>query len=241
VSRAPVAVAVAVAAALAVAAAPDRASARDAQECRGLQVCIPVAGPWVVVPEPARGARLSSVQYQLPCRKGSVVGGTDALVSDPWLDLAFLGSLGSPLAPGITAHANAVFIGTYVGPQRRPSTFRPYLGCVPASGGGGRSTVAFPQLRPGQPLIRRARNVVVPAAFPVTATETCGGGERLVGSGVALAFRGESPPAVEAAADVHAKKAEFEGRVVVTAYRGFAVPLRARVEVQIQALCARRG
>jgi len=230
-----------VAAALAVAALPGTAGARDAQECRGLQVCIPIAGPWVVVPQPRAGARLSSVQYQLPCRKGSVVGGTDALVSDPWVDVSFLGSLGSPLGPGITAHANAVFIGTYVGPQSRPSTFRPYIGCVPATGGGGRSTTAFPQLRPGQPLLRRARNVVVPAALPITATLTCGGGERLVGSGVALAFRSETPPAVEAAADVHAKKAEIEGRVVVTASRGFAVPTSGRVEVQIQALCARRG
>ena len=81
----------------------------------------------------------------------------------------------------------------------------------------------------------------MPAAFPITATETCGAGERLVGSGVALAFRSETPPAVEAAADVHARKAELEGRVVVTASRGFAVPRTARVEVQIQALCARRG
>ena len=101
--------------------------------------------------------------------------------------------------------------------------------------------VALPQLRPGQPLVRRARNVVVSAALPITATETCAAGERLVGSGVALAFRGETPPAVEAAADVHAKKAEIEGRVIVTASRGFAVPVKARVEVQIQALCARRG
>ena len=231
----------AAASALAVAALPGTATARDAQECRGLMVCIPVAGPWVVVPQPRGGARMSSVQYQLPCRKGSVVGGTDALVSDPWIDVSFLGSLGSPLGPGITAHANAVFIGTYVGSLRRPSTFRPYIGCVPASGGGGRSTTALPQLRPGQPLLRRARNVVVSAALPITATLTCGGGERLVGSGVALAFRSETPPAVEVAADVHAKKAELEGRVIVTASRGFAVPTSARVEVQIQALCARRG
>jgi hypothetical protein len=217
------------------------AGARDAQECRGLQVCIPIAGPWVVLPEFARGARVSTVQYQLPCRKGSVVGGTDALVSDPWVDVAFLGSLGSPLGPGVTAHASAVFIGTYVGPLRRPATFRPYIGCVPATGGGGRSTTAFPQFRPGQPLVRRARNVVVPAAHPITATESCGGGERLVGSSYALAFRGESPPAVEAAADLQARKREVEGRVVVTVARGFAVPRTARVEVQVQAMCARSG
>ncbi len=231
-----------VALALAAAALPATAHARDAQECRGLQVCIPIAGPWVVVPQPTKAQRLSSVQYQLPCRKNSVVGGTDALVSDPWDDVAFLGSLGSPIGPGTTARENAVFIGTYVGPLQRPSTFRPYIGCVPATGGGGRSTTAFPQLRPTEPLVRRSRNVAVPAAHPITAFETCAKGERLLASSYALAFRAETPPAVEAAADVHARIREAEGgRVVVVASRGFAVPRTARVEVQIQVMCARRG
>jgi hypothetical protein len=228
-----------VAAAAVALAAPARADA--ARECRGLLVCIPIAGPWVVVPTPAPGARTASTTYQLPCRKGSVVGGTDALVSDPWLDVAFLGSLGSPIGPGVTTHGSLVFVGTYVGPSRRPSSFRPFLGCIPARGGGARSTTAFPSLRPGQPLVRRARNVVVRADRPVTGTETCARGERLVGSGYAFAFRAETPPAVEALADVHGTLRELDGKIVVTASRGFAVPRIARVELQIQALCARRG
>src|SRR5439155_20294840 len=101
----------AVAALVAGAALPARA--RAARECQGLQVCIPIAGPWVVVPKPAAAGRLSRVEYELRCRPGSVVGGTDALVTDRALDVIFLGSLGSPVAPGVTTRPSALFVGSY--------------------------------------------------------------------------------------------------------------------------------
>src|SRR5205085_1959652 len=60
-------------------------------ECRGLQVCVRVPGPWVVVP-----SSRSPVQYQLSCPRGFVVGGLDAELSDRAVDIDFLGLLGSP-------------------------------------------------------------------------------------------------------------------------------------------------
>jgi hypothetical protein len=224
---------------LAAAALPARASA--ARECQGLQVCIPVAGPWVVVPKAATAGRLSRVEYELRCPPSSVVGGTDALVTDPALDVTFLGVLGSPVAPGVTTRPSALFVGSYVGAVRRPSGFRPYIGCVPTAGGGGRATTAYHAQSPGNPLQRRFRDVVLRPGRPQTFRARCGPGERLSGSGYAVAFRSEAAPAIEWMDDVQAVRREVDGGVVVTAARGFAVPRSAHVEVQLQALCARRA
>jgi hypothetical protein len=233
--------AAAVVAVLGAAAALLPARADAARECQGLQVCIPIAGPWVVVAKPTVAGRLSRVEYELRCRPGSIVGGTDAVVTDPGLDVIFLGSLGSPVAPGVTTRATALFVGSYVGAQRRPSAFRPYLGCVPTTGGGGRSTTAFQARPPGEPLLRRTRDVVLRAGRPQSFSTRCGPSEQLTGSGYAVAFRGEAAPAIEWMDDVRVVQREVDGRVVVTAARGFAVPRSARVEVQVQALCARRS
>ena len=104
-------VAVVAGAALAVAA-----PAGGANECDGLMVCIPVAGPWVVVPA-ATGVPRERVEYQLTCPRGYIVGGTDARLSNRAIDVGFIGTTGSPVNPGITTSRSAVFLGTYVGPR----------------------------------------------------------------------------------------------------------------------------
>ena len=96
-------------AALAVAA-----PAGGANECDGLMVCIPVAGPWVVVPSSSRAQR-ERVEFQLTCPRGYVVGGTDARLSLRAIDVGFIGMNGSPVNPGITTSRSAIFLGTYVG------------------------------------------------------------------------------------------------------------------------------
>ena len=102
-------------------------------ECRGLNPCVAVAGPWVVVPSLGAG----KAQYQLTCPKGYAVGGTDAELSDRAIDLAFLATSGRPSRPGITTSRTLVFLASYVGKATRPPTFRPHIGCIPATGGGG--------------------------------------------------------------------------------------------------------
>ena len=86
--------------ACAVAAAPAYAT----NECRGLQVCVPVAGPWVL-------ASPGQVEFQLACPKRFVVGGLDAELSSRGIDIGFVGNLGSPVNPGITTSKDAVFLG----------------------------------------------------------------------------------------------------------------------------------
>jgi len=44
-----------------------------ANECAGLRVCVPVAGPWVVVPASTSVPRMH-VEYQLSCPRGHAHG-----------------------------------------------------------------------------------------------------------------------------------------------------------------------
>ena len=83
-----------------------------ANECAGLQVCVPVAGPWVVVPAPTAVPR-TRVEWQVTCPRNHVAGGLDARLSVRAIDVAFLGSLGSPVNPGISTSRSVVFVATY--------------------------------------------------------------------------------------------------------------------------------
>jgi hypothetical protein len=216
--------------------------ARATDECRGLDVCISVPGPWVAVPR-ASFRQASVVHYQLSCPRRSIVGGLDAVLSDPSLDVKFLGSLGSPVNPGITTGQSVVFVATYA--RRRPTSFRPFLGCIPQSGGGGRGTTVYAPgsrttsaVRP-RPPERRVRTLQVRPGASRRLVARCASGERLVGSSHAVAFRRTRAPAAEMIGGVRVERRVEDGRVEVSATRSVGVPLRTRVEVQVHLLCAR--
>jgi hypothetical protein len=225
-------------AALAAAAAPAGAT----NECRGLQVCIPVAGPWVAIPPAARTGPAPSTRYLLACPgKGRIVGGHDARGSDRAIDLAFLGMLGSPVNPGITTSDRAVFVGTYTGTARRPTAFRPLMGCIPTSGGGGRGTTAYTQARAspaGHPATWRAVSMPLRAGETRRATARCGRGERLAAATHAVGFYQGAPPEATVLASVRVQSTLAEGRVVVFASRRAGVAPNVPVEIQVTALCA---
>ena len=69
------------------------APASAAGECKGLKICIPVAGPWVVIPAPAHGS--SSAFWKLACPQGVVAGVAGGVV---------LGANGS--AVGVSSEVN---------------------------------------------------------------------------------------------------------------------------------------
>jgi hypothetical protein len=225
---------------LAVAAATlasgvDVASATN--ECRGLNPCVPVAGPWVVVPT-GRGVPRPQVQYQLACPRGYVVGGLDAELTDRAIDIAFLGKSGSPVNPGISTSRTVVFVATYVGTSARTPTFRPHIGCMPASGGGGRvPTAVSAVVPPGQPTVRRVKTVRVPAGESKRIVQACGGAERLVAAYHARAFYTARPPTDAQIAAVSAARAVRGGRVTVSARADGALG-RVRAVVQVSAVCA---
>ena len=224
-------IAVVTAAALAVAV-----PAGAANECDGLQVCVSVPGPWVVVPT-STGSSRTPVEYQLTCPRGHIVGGLDARLSVRAIDVQFLGKMGSPVNPGITTSRSAVFRATYVGSSDRAPTFKPFLGCMPASGGGSRVPTAFTALRPGQPMTRRVKTVRVRPGT-TTVVQRCARGERLVGGTHAFAFDTRNPPSASLVSSVSG--AETIGSTGVSVrIRGDAEVAGARSLVQVQAFCAR--
>jgi hypothetical protein len=211
----------------ALATGATRAGATN--ECRSLRVCVRVVGPWVVVP-----ASHARVEFQLTCPRRYVIGGLDAELSDPAIDIAFLGKLGAPIAPGITTSRKAVFVARFVGSTRRAVTFRPHLGCVPSSGAGGGIPTAV-IVRPGQPAVRRVRTLrVVPGTRFFAAG--CASAERLVAGSHAVGFYTAKPPAARLVAAVATTQSLARDHVTV-GVRSAALG-RVRAIVQVSAICA---
>lgn len=220
------------AAVLAAGAAPVGAT----NECRGLQTCVKVHGPWVVVPVEL-GNRRAGAQFQLSCPRGFIVGGLDAELSDRAIDLDFPGLIGSPVGPGTTTSRAVVFHGVYTGSSARNPTFRPHLGCLPTSGGGSgpvpyRKLQSFP---PGQPTVRRVRSVRLHAGS-VRAVAACGAGERLISGWHSFGFYTPSAPSAALARSVSATQVARGNRVEVRARTGTAVG-GVRAVVQVGAVC----
>jgi hypothetical protein len=220
-----------------VAAAFAAQPASATNECRGLLVCVRVAGPWVVVSSGAATPR-ARVDFQLSCPRGFAVGGLDAELSDRAIDVGFMGKLGSPVGPGVTTGRSALFGATYAGASARPPTFRPHLGCIPASGGGGgpvpyrRVTAVFP---PGEAVVRRVRSVSLRPGT-VRAIAACGKGERLISGWHAVGFYTASPPNQALVGSVQASRTFRSGRVQVSVRSGSAVA-GVRAIVQVGAVC----
>lgn len=220
-------------AAVAATAAPAGAT----NECRGLQVCVKVRGPWVVVPPELGNARAGG-QFQLSCPRGFIAAGLDAELSDRAIDLDFFGLLGSPVGPGTTTTRSIVFRGVYTGTSARAPTFRPHLGCIPAAGGDSgpvpyrKLQAAFP---PGQPTIHRVRTVRLRTGS-VRAIAACAAGERLISGWHAIGFYTASAPSAALVHSVSAARSARGNRVDVRVRSGVAVS-GARAVVQVGAVC----
>jgi hypothetical protein len=207
-----------------------------ANECAGLRICVPVAGPWVVVPAETSAPR-ERVEYQLNCPRAHVVGGLDARLSVRAIDVGFLATLGSPVNPGISTSTSAVFLGTYAGQSDAAPTFRPFIGCIPATGGGTRVPTSVSAFRPGRPITRRVKTVRVrPGA--TTVVQRCASGERLLGGSHAFAFSTRTPPSASLVGSVSGVQ-ELRGETVAVRVRGDAELAGVRALVQVHALCTR--
>jgi hypothetical protein len=157
---------------------------------------------------------------------------------DRAIDIVFLGSLGSPVNPGITTGRSVVFVATYTGAARRATTFQPLLGCIPTSGGGGRGTTAVGAV-PARPPARIVRSVRVRSGRQASLAVSCRSGERLVSSSHAVTYRSQRLPTDRALTAVSVARSERGARVEVRAQRGAGIPTRMRIDVQVHAICAR--
>ena len=158
------------------------------------------------------------------------------MLVDRSLSVRFLGKLGSPVNPGISTERSVVFVASHA--RRAPTAFRPLLGCIPTSGGGGRSTTAAGAV-PARPPVRLVRSVRVVPGRQATLAVSCRAGERLVSSSHVVTFRGRRAPTARALAAVSVARVERGADVRVRARRSAAVPFGRRVDVQVHAICAR--
>jgi hypothetical protein len=222
-------------AAVTVAALAAAGTAGATRECNGFQVCVPVAGPWVLAPGRAE------TQWQLACPKRFIVGGLDAELTTRALDLAFRATLGSPVNPGISTSTSAVFLGRLVAGRDPVASFRPHIGCIPSSGGGQRiPTAHHPVYPPSRPTVLRASALAVRAGATRHVTRACHAGERLVRASHAIGFYTKTPPSQTHARAVHVTRTTAHGHVTVT-IRGDAAVQGVRAVVQLDLLCAGGG
>jgi hypothetical protein len=239
VSRLAVALAVLAAVIACLASVPGT---RAADECRGLQVCLPVTGPWVAIPAPARGGTGVAV-WELRCPiKGYIVAGIDARVSDRSIDVSFRGENGAPVSPGVTTGRAVVFTAVYTGTARHRTSFQPFVGCIPSSGGGGRALTATTKAAafvPARPIDRRIAQKRLVSGATVRVVQRCPAGSRLIGAEHAYAFHVDAQPG-SSLLDAVAVRRTIAGRTVVArATMEPSVPRRLRVELQLHALCTR--
>jgi len=208
--------------------------ALGADECDGLRICLPVAGPWVVVPA-------GGVDYELSCPlAGYIIGGIDARVATRDVDVSFRGEPGSPVGPGVTTRRSAVFHAERARVGGGASSFQPFIGCIPTSGGGGRALTGFAARRAGIKPTQPFRSVVVNARLQTrskTVRVVCPAGSRLVGSTSAAAFREPVQPSGTQLGSVSVRRVVVDGAVVARVTATEAAGPRA--EVQVRAICAR--
>jgi hypothetical protein len=223
-------------------AVPAAVAQSPPRVCEGLTICSPIAGPWVIVPGPSPpSARVGTAVWQLECPDG-FVGGLDARIANPWVEVHFPGLMGSPVNPGITTRRSTVFEATSVGPAGVPSSFIPFAGCIPAEGGprtptGVGSTAAPQQLGPGP--IQRVVRVVEVRRQRVRAGLTCKRGQRLVGAEASAGIFSAIHPTRRQLDKIHLTKQLTSDHVWITVTRSDLAP-RIPVQVQIHALCAPR-
>jgi hypothetical protein len=219
-------------------------SAQAADECRGFDSCIPIAGPWVVIPAPAPGTPTSSVVWELRCPlDGYIVGGTDARVNDPAIDVSFRGATGSPVSPGVTTSERVFFTAEYTGVARKVTAFQPFIGCIPTQGGGGRALTSYKQqpTPPGTPLERRVARARFMTGRTGVATAVCRPSERLVGASHALGFHSDLPPGESIRREASTSRTVNGARVAVRGTATVRLPSGLAVEIQAHALCAKGG
>ena len=238
------ALAVALAAVLGAGAAVADPAARaaDPPECTGLQTCVPVKGPWVLLPAPATGAgKAAELEWELACpTQRYVIGGSAARATAPTVDVVMEGKPGSPVGAGTTTGNSMVFRGAYGGADPVPAAFRPAIGCVPTSGGGGgRSRVRYEvDYPPATQLVRHREEQQLRAGQTMQVVASCAGGGRLLHASAAIGFAtGDTPPTATAMRAVALQQRIQGASIVVTARATQALLPTVKALLQVRTVC----
>jgi hypothetical protein len=213
---------------LAVLVVPGTAGAQN--ECQGVPTCIPVEGPWVVVP--ASG----EVEFALSCPQGKgIVAGTDVLASSLDVHVTFDGNLGAPIAYGRTTSTGVLFRA--VSGRHRLGSFKPFIGCIPAPA-SVRNTIAAKPTPAGPPLQLVSKLVRLSPGNQKVVTLGCPSGQALVDSWSTPSFDtvNEPDPGLASAIAVKTTISGDRARLAISASE--ALPAGSHAEVQIGVRCA---
>ena len=221
--------------------------------CPGLQVCVPVSGPWAVTPARDESGASPRVEYQLTCPRKYVVGGFGVDLASYGVDAGFLGKLGSPVEPGVVTSRSAVFYAFYTRDVGSGSSFRPHIGCVPAAGGGAPVQTSYP-LRSAAfaprhatsatasvpAAVRYVRNVRIRAGRTQEFAVSCRSREHLVTARRALGFFTKQPPSSSLVSAVSTSLSTSRTSMSVSV-RSSGSLAGMHITVQLTAICAGNG
>ena len=104
-------------------------------------------------PVGARAGGAARFSSSSPARSASSSPGSTPSSARAALEVGFRGALGAPVNPGITTSTSAVFLGRLVRGSDPAASFRPHIGCIPASGGRRARADRLPRVsaEPGRP------------------------------------------------------------------------------------------
>ena len=168
-----------------------------------------------------------------------VAGGLDAEISQRAIDVNFLGTLGSPVNPGISTARSVVFLGHVRGSDAARADVQAVRRLHAARGGGPRIQTSVVGVPARQPTARRVKTVRVRPG-PATVAQGCRPGERLVGASHAFGFNTRTPPSASLVSTVSGTRSVSAGRVSVRV-SGDAELEDVRALVQVHALCCVRS
>jgi hypothetical protein len=214
-------------------------------ECLGVANCVANSGPWVMVPANSEATYL----FGCPKRRSFTVGGTDARGSSPQVRVWFDGALGAPIGSPPAARAQgAVLLFHAETNNGEAGSFQPIVGCVSLVTASKIATVSLlraarlPGTPTSSPLDLRAQQFVLAPTSRDVGTESCGKGEKLVGSWSAVAFNTTQPPdpsyahAVSVSTSMAGNKVHARFRIMLPT---LLTPLAPETIVQIGAMCER--
>ena len=215
----------------------SRAALND--ECTGVQVCVPVKGPWVKIPA-NRSGRILPTEWELKCPgQNDTIGGTDALGSTGTVAVTFQASPGSPVRSGVSTHNAAIFSGLDGGGGTSVVTYRPAIGCIPGGGGSGaRSRVSYQAtFPPFTGLDIRSSETAIQTRQPLQIAEDCQIGGRLLHASSALGFLGARPPSPALLRSINSSEETTRDSFTVSVTPGPTLPRDARIVLQVRVIC----
>jgi hypothetical protein len=135
-----------------------------------------------------------------------------------------------------------VFTAIYTGGEPKATSFQPFVGCIPTSGGGGRGETSVKRVSafvPAKPIDRRVIQRRLVSGGSVRVVAGCPAGARLLGAEHAYAFRSDVEPGSTLVGSVKIRRTISGRTVSAVATVSPSVPRALPVLLQLHALCTK--